>query len=275
MSARARLVLLALAVILLPSPVRAQMTWQPATPPAVTAENESWFQAGDPIIWSGDYYYPAGARQFFNQYQMVRSGSFRGIPLYTDATLEPFSIVFVPVGGGLMQPYERRRSGALAGTTGATAPSFPTEIAAEGIATDRSGLAVDIAQAPAAPARARAYDLAPAEPAAVAVPGPLTSVVTSASQPVAGTSGRITAITPSTSEARPKRAARANAIWVTYGGRRWFADGLPIVPRPGELTQRGSYYGFPVFTRGDDGTTIYIPSVQGGLVTPFRLKPRT
>jgi hypothetical protein len=90
---------------------------------------------------------------------------------------------------------------------------------------------------------------------------------------VAATSGRITAITPATPAGHPTRGARGKAIWVNYDGRRWFADGLPILPRSGELTPRGSYYGFPVFTRGDDDTTIYIPTVQGGLVTPFRLKP--
>ena len=272
MSARARLLSLAFAAILPASPAHAQVTWQPATPPAVTAEHESWFQAGDPIVWSGAYYYQTGPRQFFNGDQMVRTGSFRGIPLYTDATLEPFSIVFVPVGGGLMQPYERRRSGALAGTTGATAPSFPTEIATEGLATDRSGLAVDIAQAPGAPARARAYDLAPSAPPSVATP-PLTSVGPPASRPALGTSGRITAITPTTPSGRRTGRAPVNTIWVNYNGRRWFADGLPIAPRQGELTQRGTYYGFPVFTRAGDDTTIYIPSVHGGLVTPFRLKP--
>ena len=71
---------------------------------------------------------------FFNRYQMVRSGSYRGIGLYTDSTQDASGIVYVPVAGGLMQPYERRRTGDLAGTTGNRAPSFPVGIAAEGIA---------------------------------------------------------------------------------------------------------------------------------------------
>src|SRR5918993_1909832 len=140
MRSRALLVLFA---ALLSGPAYGQATWQPSMPPLVTAENTTWFQSGEPIIWNGDYYYPAGARQGFNQYQMVRSGSFRGIPLYTDATLEPYSIVFVPLAGARMQPYERRRTGQLAGTVGSRTPSLPTDIGAEGISSPPT-----IAQAP-------------------------------------------------------------------------------------------------------------------------------
>src|SRR5688572_33397323 len=56
---------------------------------------------------------------------MVRVGHYNGVPLYADTTLEPHSIVFVPVGRGQMQPYERLRAGDLAGTSGSRLPSFP------------------------------------------------------------------------------------------------------------------------------------------------------
>src|ERR671912_1502949 len=147
--------------VLLSASASAQATWQPSTPPLVTAENTTWFQAAEPIIWNGDYYYPAGAAQGFNPYQMVRSGSFRGIPLYTDATLEPYSIVFVPLNGARMQPYERRRTGQLAGTVGSRTPSLPTDIGAEGVGP--SG----ILQAQGPPDFARAYDLAAIDEAAI------------------------------------------------------------------------------------------------------------
>src|SRR3954447_13085599 len=104
----------------------APVLWQPASPPLVTAENETWYRAGGAIEWNGDLYYPAGAPEAFNRYQMARAGSYRGIPLYTDTTLEPYSIVFVPIGGGRMQPYERPRTGMLAGSVGSRTPSFPT-----------------------------------------------------------------------------------------------------------------------------------------------------
>src|SRR6478672_5750954 len=103
-------------VLLLCSAAEAQMTWQPTQPPLVTADNETWYRSGAAIEWNGDFYLPAGAPQAFNRYQMVRSGSYRGVPLYTDTTLEPNSIVFVPIAGGRMQPYERPRTGLLAGS---------------------------------------------------------------------------------------------------------------------------------------------------------------
>src|SRR5829696_56350 len=176
-------------VLLLSGPVHAQITWQPSTRPEVSAENTSWYQNAEPIMWNGDYYYPAGAAQGFNPYQMVRGGSFRGIPLYTDATLEPYSIVFVPLNGARMQPYERRRSGALAGTTGSRAPSLPTDIGAEGISVSA------VLQAQGPPDFARAYDLAAIDEGAVAL-GPRIPAVPAA----VGTSGitPVTTILPPT-----------------------------------------------------------------------------
>jgi len=264
MSARARQYLVALSLLIIPAGAHAQATWQPAAPPLVTAENETWFRAGDPIIWSGDYYYPAGAQRFFNPYQMVRSGSFRGIPLYTDATSEPYSIVFVPVAGGLMQPYERRRTGALAGTSGSTAPSFPPDIGAEGVATATMGVVVtDIAQAPAPPTRARAYDVTPIE---AAVPAPVTSA---AQRSVAATTGRVSAVAPTRIES-VRKPAGLNALWVNYEGRRWFAAGIPVDKPTAGFTASGTYHGFPVYTRPGDSDTIYIPMVQGALLTPYK-----
>src|SRR5260370_5765385 len=110
---RARRSLLALALLLTPCAAYAQAVWQPTPPPLVTAENETWYRAGAPIDWNGGLYYPAGAPVAFNPYQMVRVGSYRGLPLYTDATLEPHSIAFVPISGGRLQPAGRPRTGGL------------------------------------------------------------------------------------------------------------------------------------------------------------------
>ena len=110
-------------LMLLPIAAAAQMTMRPTPVPIVTAENEYWYLEGEPITFSGSIYYPAGPEIYFIPYEMVRSGEFRGIPLYSRTTIEPFSKVFVPLPGGRMLPYERRRAGDLAGTTGSTAPS--------------------------------------------------------------------------------------------------------------------------------------------------------
>ena len=95
MRMRARLFVGVVLLVVVAAIARAQIVWQPTSPPLVTAENEPWYLAADPIIWSGAYFYPAGAEVFFNGNQMVRSGSFRGVPVYTDATREALSVVYV------------------------------------------------------------------------------------------------------------------------------------------------------------------------------------
>jgi len=249
-------------LVVVPFIARAQVVWQPASPPLVTAENEPWFLAADPIIWSGAYFYPAGAQVFFNRNQMVRSGSFRGIPLYTDATREPIAIIYVPLSGGLMQPYERRRTGELAGTTGNTAPAFPTDIGREGIPPE--GVAVDIAQNPGPPDFALPYDVAPLGERSHST-GAGVAVRPSVSAEAMAAGGRSIAYAPR-SGARPRGL---NGIWVEYEGRRWFASGPAEVFDSGQFSERGQYHGFPVYARKGDSRSIYIPSVTG-LVTPYK-----
>src|SRR5436190_24222179 len=82
-----------------------QLNIRPASAPLVTAEGEAWFRAGEPFVYSGGLYYPSGALIHFLPNEMVRSGMYRGVPLYSRTTIQPFSVVFVPIAGGLMQPY--------------------------------------------------------------------------------------------------------------------------------------------------------------------------
>ena len=99
-------------------PASSQVVSRRSDPPIVTAENDSWYRLREPVLFGGQAYYPAGATVFFNGNTMVRTGQYNGVPLYADTTVEPYSVVLVPVGRGLMQPYERPRRGDLAGTTG-------------------------------------------------------------------------------------------------------------------------------------------------------------
>lgn len=255
--------------VLLSSTAFAQATWQPSSPPLVTAENTTWYQAGEPLLWNGDYYYPAGAAQGFNPYQMVRTGSFRGIPLYSDATIEPYSIVFVPLNGGRMQPYERRRTGALAGTTGSRAPSLPTTTSAE-------GMFPSLAQAVGPPDFARSYDVASVFDPGLASPRP-SPAVESAPIPAAGP----TALGTSGAASAPSRPVTTilpptglNTIWVEFDGQRWYASGQhSIAYDAARLNVIGTYHGWTVYALKDDGErrTIYIPSIPGRLA-PYTRK---
>jgi hypothetical protein len=121
---RAQRAVCAALLTLIPAIAAAQTIWQPALAPTVTAEKTSWYLAGEPITINGELYYPSGAVQFFNRYQMVRAGSFNGIPLYIDTGLKPDTTVFVPLSGERMQPYQRPQPGALL-RTGNPAASLP------------------------------------------------------------------------------------------------------------------------------------------------------
>ena len=128
MSSMARLVFAAVLGLYAASSAAAQITIQPTAAPTVTAETESWYLMNEPVFFAGNAYYPTGPAMHFLPNEMVLSGLFRGIPLYTRTTIEPYSLVFLPIGGGMVRPYERRRAGDLAGTTGSSVPSFPVEI---------------------------------------------------------------------------------------------------------------------------------------------------
>src|SRR5215204_4246847 len=130
------------------SPAAAQVQSRPTDPPLVTASNESWYVLREPVQFAGELYYPAGAAEFFNGNTMVRTGHYNGVPLYADSTVEPFSIILVPVDRGLMQPYERVRNRDLAGTTGSRPPSFPVHPTPETSTVPAAGVAPTAAPQP-------------------------------------------------------------------------------------------------------------------------------
>jgi hypothetical protein len=72
--------------------------------------------SGEPVVMGGTAYYPSGPTVFFDGAVMVRSSSFKGVPIYVDATRDPYNVVYVPIGGKLMRPYERRRADLAADT---------------------------------------------------------------------------------------------------------------------------------------------------------------
>jgi hypothetical protein len=240
---RAHQLVLTAVLACVPAMASGQATWQPTPAPTTTAENEAWYRNAEPIPWGDTLYYQAGATVFFNRYQMVRSGAYRGIQLYTDSTQDPFGIIYVPIAGGLMQPYERRRTGDLAGTTGNRAPSFPVAIGAEAAA-----------EQPAIPTT----EAVPEEPSvdgltAVAMTG--RSIV----EAPRGTAGSV---------ARP---VGINGVWITYEGQRWFAGGKAVRLDP-SFAAAGRYHGFPIYRRSSD-ERIYLPTAEG-MVAPYTRRPQ-
>ncbi|HEY3883827.1 MAG TPA: hypothetical protein VGL62_01370, partial [Vicinamibacterales bacterium] len=225
------------AIVLLSSgSVYAQAIWEPTPPPLVTAQNESWYLARSAIEWAGDFYYPIGAAEYFNPYQMAQAGSYRGIPLYTDATRAPYETVFVPIGNALMQPYRRPHTGALAETAEAIVPMFPVGVAAP---PDGAAAQVD-REAIAPPMLAPSYDAMPgSEPTGqmpVFSPVP-TSGSTAALNGAAATIGRSRVAAPELDSVIPP--VGVDGIWVNYDGHRWFWSGRAVSAYAGEFTPIG------------------------------------
>ena len=261
MNGRALMSVAAGALVALLSPVGtlAQVTARPTPDPYVTADRSDWYLAGEPITFAGNIYYPAGAQVFFNRYEMVRSGFYEGIPLYTRTTFEPFSTVFVPVGGGLMQPYERRRAGDVAGTTGSRTPSFPVVTPAE---EGPDQVAALLLQAPAPPTRTAISVGNTSRELTGTVPG--SPLVAAPPSPTVATAGRDASAAPPAAPVGPLRSAvppqGINRVFISYDNRRWFSSGPAVEFSPSRFTQVGEYRGFPVYAESANEGRIYVAS---------------
>ncbi len=216
-----------------------------------------------PIVHAGSFYYPAGATVFFNGRVMTRTGSYEGVPVYSDVTLEPFSIVYVPIGGGRMRPYERRRDGELTGTVGSRTPSFPigrdVELSAGADQSwPPSGYVVgtmarvdrDYVLVPRATIGQRRSQPAAEEPfvatGAVMVSPP--ELEASLAQALA----------------LPQRSS-IEGVWIEFASARWFSAGRAIEYDATRFERAGEYRGFPVYRdRGGPDTRIYVTVTPDG-----------
>lgn len=265
MNRRARTVLLALAFgIVATNAARSQIVVVPTPQPTVTAENETWYLSGEPITYAGNLYYPAGAAIHFMRNEMVRSGFYRGIPLYTRPTIEPYSVVYVPLAGGLMQPYQRPRTGELTGTAG----SVPNPLPVPPATVPPGGLIPQAAGAPSQTARIIPEQL-PRPAVTEPIPPPVAS---EAAEPV-GTAGRLP-----TRPSRVRIGGRpqgTNSIFIEYQGVRWYPVGPPRDIDVSRMVRLDDYQGFDVWTP-DDRRTIYIPVTRGSsLMVPYsRTRPK-
>lgn len=257
-------------LLLAATPAAAQIVMRPTDPPMVTAANESWYLLGEPIQFAGDVYYPAGPAIFFDGNVMARSGHYNGVPLYMDTTIEPYSVVLVPVSRGLMQPYERRRQGDLVGTTGSRTPAFPVRIAP---VPGRGVL-----QAPSPPTQL------PLPVGAIGAYTPPGTVVLESDEPIEqpfvgkpATAENLGADTSARSRATPviltsallRRPENNDGIWIEFRGEKWVTAGKAVPLQSSDFRKIGEYAGYPVFNRTTGGDLIYLPT-RGGLVAPYR-----
>ena len=235
-----RALLLAAVLGGVPAISTAQAVIRPEREPARVAGQEAWYRAGQPILFRGELFYPAGAQIFFNASVMVLAGEYRGIPLYVDPTLETNSLVYLPIGNGIMQPYERPRAGDLAGTSGSRTPSFPPET-----------------PSPVAEATT------PVGTAGVTPPPPPVGDATVGS--AAATLGG--AAPARTITIAPAGSTRGRGIWIDWNGQSWRSSGAAVRVGP-QFVVIGTFNGRNVY-RGPDDRTIWIETVQG-LASPWR-----
>ncbi|MBM3772311.1 MAG: hypothetical protein FJW27_13720 [Acidimicrobiia bacterium] len=256
---RSQILGIALAAVIAPHVGYAQVYLLPeSSPPLVTAARAPWQLRGDAIFYKGDFYYPTGPTEFFDGRIMIRSGTHDGVPLYENTTLVPNDIVYVPVAGGLMRPYERRREGWFAGTTGSRMPSFVVEPRPTDLGQiERTWTERERAIARMAVGRAGWEWPEPVAPREV--------------PPLATTPGRrVTAPPSGVIRSVPRRDTTNVGAYFSFEGARYVASGRAVRRDVDRFTRIGGIHDLAVFREiKGDPNTIYIESVPGGLLTPY------
>ncbi|HYM26150.1 MAG TPA: hypothetical protein VEU08_23190 [Vicinamibacterales bacterium] len=204
-------------------------------PPEVTAAGAAWQANDEPIFVNGLQFLPTRAFRIFDAQTMTRIAGYQGVPIYVDATLEPNTVVYVPVGGMTMRVYEHPREGELAGTTGSRVPfGVPAVVVPE----------------------------APVGTAGTVPPAVATETET------------LPAVPPRRAQRPVETTLRPQGnigIWIEYAGARYYSDGHAAVYRPDRFQRIGEYRGFPVYRAVDDSKKdrIWVTSAQDGPVAPF------
>jgi hypothetical protein len=265
------LVLFLSMALLVPKLGNAQAYMLPTPPPQVTAANALWQINGEPVFFQGDFYFPTGPTVYFDGNVMVRSGMYRRVPLYVDATLSAGTLVYLPIGGNVMRPYERRRYGDLAGTTGSRMPSFPiqrdVELSASSGAVGLITPALGPLEEPVAPEAIEAQ--APAQPMVGTFNASGTFTTGTGGQPGAAAS---IAAPPQRLHVESIPAPRSNAgIWIEFNGSRWYSAGPAVPYFEDRFVQVGDYRGFAVYRqRNGPSNVIWVPAVVDGPLAPYR-----
>ena len=230
----------------------AQVSYRPTPAPLVTAANATWQINGEPLFFAGSFYYPTGPDVFFDGQLMARVGDYLTVPLYADTTLEAYSRVFVPIGGAMMKPYDRRRAGPLAGTVGSTTPSWPVQVA-----TNAPGVSGQIAEERLVPDVVR--------------PVATSGITASCSCPVATTGTVATAPNPIGSMTSAPPPTRNTGISIRFQGSDWFSAGHAVSFAWDRFERIGDHHGFPVYRdKWGDQETIYVTVVRDGPLARYR-----
>jgi len=254
--------------VLLPKTGNAQVYQFRTPPPVMTAAASDWQINSDPIVVNGLVYHATRGFRFFDGQVMMQVGIVDRVPVYGDSTLEPYSVVYVPIGRDRLREYERRREGELAGTTGSRVPSYPVlspsgqalrEASAPPVVVATSGL-LESGPVPRAPAP---------EPPAASVQAPAAAVANDGSSiGTAGSADR--GLTRRTLVETVPRPSGANGVWLEFNGSRYYSDGPATTFSPDRFVPVGDYRGFAVYRDKSEGKdAIWISVVKNGPVAPY------
>jgi hypothetical protein len=241
---------------LFPNLGNAQVYHYRTPPPPVTAQYEAWQFNNEPIMVAGLVYYATRESRFFDPEIMTQIGVYRSVPVYADVTLEPWSVIYVPVGRQIMRGYERKREGELAGTQGSRVPAFPVDIPSS-IAPwdDRTAVSpaeVGTVGSTIPPAAHEHHDYSRVSSAAAPAPPPATP--------------------PEPMHVVSIPAPQSNdGVWLEFEGTRWYAQGRAATFDDIRFVRIGDYHGFPVFReRNGPADEIWVRVVPDGPVAPYR-----
>jgi hypothetical protein len=252
-------------VAMVPTNGNAQVYSLPTPAPQITAASAGWQIRGEPVFYAGNFYYPTGPSVFFDGNVMVRTGIYRGVPLYVDATVDPYTIVYVPIGGNVVRPYERPRAGELAGTAGNRAPSFPIERDVDlSVASGRTGLVTPPMEAAVEPGVLPEGEraVAPVATAGSLVPAPSSAGEAAPAERVAPRRTMMESI---------PRPRTNDGIWFDFAGARYYSAGAAVPFWRDRFALVGDYRGFLVY-RDIHGPAdeIYVTVVKDGPLAPYK-----
>jgi len=258
--------------VLIPRSGNAQVYQFRTAPPEVTAAAADWQINSEPVTVGGLVYYPTRGFRFFDGQVMAQIGIFERVPVYADTTLEPFSVLYVPVSRDRVREYERRRDRDLAGTTGSRVPSFPVQSPSVQPLRDRVvgsvGTAGTIEPSPRFTTDGSSATLPPVtEPSAVGPAGALEPRATSS----VPTSSRRDRPPPRPRLAESaQRPSVANGVWIEFNSARWYADGAATPYAPDRFEPVGKYHGFSVYRDKAAATNeIWVEVMKDGPLAPY------
>jgi len=247
--------LLLLVAVLLPKVGSAQVSQFRTPAPEVNASNASWQVNSEPITFEGLIFYPTREYRQFDGQIMAQIGVYEGVPMYADTTIEPWSLVYVPVGRERLRAFERARTGRLEGTSGSRSASFVTMPSKTG---DAATLATPVNPGPPSVGERPVGTAGSVVPRASGMNAPVASIP---DRP-RSTRTRVESI--------PRPRASTAGVWLEFNGNRWYSAGSAVPFMTDRFTAVGQYRGFTVYrATSGDRDRIWVAVVPDGPVAPY------